>query len=150
MIKRLLLKARRRHAEGADLSALLLPPWLDAILNHDRVAYPLHLFCGRLLNSLKASPQVAALEWMKAAAHAQSEEALDCVGVGLRCAIARGEPLQLRAVLDAATVRARPRHSDGRDARMRRRQLAALARVGLPALHTYPQGTSTEVRSASW
>jgi hypothetical protein len=99
------------------------------LLNHDRVAYPLHLVCGRLLNGLNASPRVAALEWMKAAAHAESDDALARVGAGLRSALHRAGPDDLRPLLDAATVR--PVTPDGRDVRMRRRQLAALARAGL-------------------
>ena len=130
LIRRLIKSAARRHAEGADLSALLLPPWIDALLNHDRVAYPLHMACGSLLNGLHLAPQVAALEWMKAAAHAQSDAALARVGAGLRSALRRAEPADLHPVLDAATVR--PVTADGRDVQMRRRQLAAMARAGLP------------------
>ena len=55
MIVRRIRSAMRRHAAGADLSKLArLPRWIDALLSHDRVAYPLHAIAGELLNRLEA------------------------------------------------------------------------------------------------
>lgn len=147
VIRRLVRSAARRHAEGADLSALLLPPWIDVLLNHDRVAYPLHMVFGSLLNGLNASPKVAALEWMKAAAHADSDGALARVGAGLRSTLQRAGPADLRPMLDAATVR--PVTPDGRAIRMRRRQLAAMARAGLHVPESQPAVGSAEVSGSS-
>jgi hypothetical protein len=119
----------RRHAAGADLSTLILPLWLDGLLNHDWVAYPLHAAFGSLLNWFGASPRIAALEWLKAGAHAESATSQTAVGAGLRRALLRAQPHDLRSLVSAAVVR--PVTQDGRDVRMRRRQLAAIARAGL-------------------
>lgn len=128
-LERLVTSISRRHATGADLSSLILPPWLDGLLNHDRVAYPLHAACGRVLNWLGASPRVTALEWLKAAAHAESAASQSVVAAGLRRTIQRARVQDVQLVLRAAVVR--PVTADGRDVRMRRRQLAALARAGV-------------------
>jgi hypothetical protein len=128
-LERLAARVARRYAAGADLSSLILPLWLDALLNHDWVAYPLHATCGSLLNLFALSPRVTALEWLKAAAHAESSMSQRMVGAGLRRTLLRAQSLDIRATLTAALVR--PVTQNGRDVQMRRRQLAALARAGL-------------------
>src|SRR5688572_7547052 len=111
----------RRHAEGADLSKLLrLPWWIDTLLAHDRVAYPLHAIFGVVLNWLGAPPAVAGLEWLKAAAHAGSERALQRVVTGLIAARRRAAGEHFDAQIGAAVVRRVTR--GGQDVTMQRRQ----------------------------
>jgi hypothetical protein len=120
----------RLYAAGADVSRLLrLPCWMDALLNHDRVAYPLHAVLGYSLSGLRARPELAALEWIKAAAHARSERALGRVVLGLAESVQRADERHLERTLSAAMVC--PTTHDGRDVLMRRRQITALARAGL-------------------
>lgn len=132
MLSRAIRPAARRYAEGADISRVLrLPGWLDTVLSHDVVAYPLHVVFGRLLHYLNAPPAAVALEWIKAAAHARSASAMARVGVGLTEAKQRAGQQYLERVLNAAIIR--PASDDGQDVMMRRRQVEAMARAGLRA-----------------
>ena len=131
MIVRRLRSAMRRHAEGADVSKLVrLPRWIDAVLSHDRVAYPLHVMVGRLLNRLDVPPSVVGLEWLKAAAHAGSDRALQRVADGLTATRRRASGVDFDAWIGRAI--ARRVTCDGEDVMMQRRQLAALERAGIP------------------
>jgi hypothetical protein len=130
LIARRLRSGLRRYAEGADLSKLLrLPWWIDALLGHDRVAYPLHVVIGDMLNWLDVPPAVAGLEWLKAAAHAGSERALQRVVEGLTATRRRALSEDFDAQIGAAVVRRVT--CDGQDVTMRRRQLMALERAGI-------------------
>jgi hypothetical protein len=121
----------RRHAEGADLSKLVrLPRWIDALLSHDRVAYPLHAIAGDLLNRLDAPPSMVGLEWLKAAAHAGSERAIQRVADGVIAARRRASSAEFDLQIGAAIVRRVT--CGGDDVLMQRRQLAVLARAGIP------------------
>lgn len=106
-----------------------MPLWLDGMLNHDWVAYPLHATFGSLLELFDLSPRVTALEWLKAAAHAESAVSQRLIGAGLRRTLHRAQSLDVRSTLTAALVRPVTEH--GRDVQMRRRQLAVMARAGL-------------------
>jgi hypothetical protein len=132
----------RRYFEGADLSKLLrLPRWLDAVTGHDLVAYPLHASFGSALNLLGAPPRVAALEWMKAAAHARSAAAVARVAAGLAEAQRRAGQNDLEPMLRAAVVDQVTRQ--GRDVKMRRRQLEAMASAGLCSHDADAEATAT-------
>ena len=134
-------RARRRYADGADLSKLLhVPLWLDAVLANDRVAFPLHVLLGRLLNRLDAPPRAAGLEWLKAAAHARSEHALEIVVQGLVSTGRRARADDFASRLHMAVVNQVTCH--GRDVTMRRRQLAALERAGMPARTAHDAGSA--------
>jgi hypothetical protein len=121
----------RRYAAGVDLSKTLrLPVWLDALLSHDLVAYPLHAGLGRIFNVLAVPPEIAGLEWLKAAAHARSERALARVVAGLTTSRRRAPSDDLGAKLGTALVRRVT--CNGSDVEMRCRQIAALGRAGMP------------------
>lgn len=131
MIVRRVRSAMRRHADGADLSKLVrLPGWIDALLSHDRVAYPLHVMVGDLLNRLDAPPSVVGLEWLKAAAHAGSERAIQRVADGFIATRRRASSADFDVQIGAAIVRRVT--CGGEDVLMQRRQLAVLERAGIP------------------
>jgi hypothetical protein len=132
VIAKKLRSAMRRHAEGADLSKLLhVPGWLDALIGHDLVAFPLHVLIGDVLNRLDAPPALTGLEWLKAAAHAGSEGALQCVVNGLIATSRRAPSEHFESELGAAIVRRVTCH--GRDVTMQRRQMLVLERAGIRA-----------------
>lgn len=126
----LLRLATVRHTQGVDLSKQLrLPRWVDGVLDNDRVACTLHVVLGSVLAWSGAAPLTAGLEWLKAAAHTRTEHAFERVVEGLRATRARSRDVNLNEALRSAVVRAST--CCGRDARMRRRQLAALERAGM-------------------
>lgn len=125
-----LRSAMRRRDEGADLSkALRLPGWLDAPLGHDRVAYPIHLLLGILLERVGAPPVVTGQEWLKAAAHGCTDGALSHVAQRLAATRRRSIPEEIDDRLRAALVRRLTCHR--RDVVMRRRQLTVLEWSGI-------------------
>lgn len=131
VIVRRLRSTTRRYAEGADLSKLVrIPRCIDAFLSYDRVAYPLHVIVGDLLNWLHAPPPLVGLEWLKAAAHADSDRALQRVAQGLAVTRRRASISDFDLRIHAALVRRVTR--DGQDVTMQRRQLASLVRAGIP------------------
>jgi hypothetical protein len=144
VIARLFERMMRKHAEGADLSSQLhLPRWIEAVLSHDRVAYPLHAVIGSALNGADGPPSAAGLEWLKAAAHARSEGAIERVARGLILARQRAQGADLEGMLGAALV-SRVTCS-GRDVAMRRRQLAALTRAGMQVESAMPASDASSV-----
>jgi hypothetical protein len=132
VIARLTRVLASRYPAGVDVSrALRLPRWVDAALSHDAVAYPLHAGLGRALNIVEAPPEIAVVEWLKAAAHARSERALLRVVHGLttsqRRAAGRGADFEQQ--IAAALIRRVT--CTGADVTMRGRQILALDRAGL-------------------
>lgn len=148
VFRRALRPALRRYAEGADLSRLLrLPTWVDGVLSHDAVAYPLHSLLGHALHRANAPAAAVALEWIKAAAHARSATALDRVAAALRETSRRMGQAHLEHVLNAAIIR--PISSHGRDVMMRDRQVDVMMRAGLRVsgrctLHPVPGASASE------
>ena len=102
----------------------------NALLSHDRVAYPLHAIAGELLNRLEAPPSLVGLEWLKAAAHASSERAIQRVADGLIATRRRASSADFDVQIGAAIVRRVT--CGGEDVLMQRRQLAVLQRSGIP------------------
>jgi hypothetical protein len=60
---------------------------LSSIKEQDRVAYPLHVAAGTLLQRLGASPSMIAEQWLKAGYHARSDAETDITVQGLRSAV---------------------------------------------------------------
>jgi hypothetical protein len=122
---------KSRYLSGTDLSkALGFPWWVEAALSHDGVAYPLHAGLGRVLNMVEAPPEIAGMEWLKAAAHARSERALRRVVHGLETSRRRagGQPDFEHRVAAALVHRVT---CTGSDITMRQKQIVALTRAGL-------------------
>ena len=112
----------------ADLSEMLhLPRWRDAIVTHDRVAFPLHAIIGAACNAVDGPPAWAAMEWLKAAAHARSAAQAAAAVRGLAAALERAGDVATISKYLAAAVSAGT--SGPTAAAHRRRQLSALARV---------------------
>jgi hypothetical protein len=118
-------------ARMANVSETLhFPKWLDDLVSQDRVAYPIHATLGSALNWLGGPPLAAAVEWLKAAAHARSRAGLARAARGIAAARRRcADPDRLATTLSASVVHG---HSPRKPvAAMRRKQLTAMARAGL-------------------
>jgi hypothetical protein len=53
---------------------LPIPAWLEQLSRRDGVAYPAHATLGAALNAVGGPPEAAANQWLKAAAHARTEQ----------------------------------------------------------------------------
>jgi hypothetical protein len=130
VIARLVRSLVARYPVGVDVSkALRLPPWLEATLSHDFVAYPLHAGLGSGFNLVQAPPELAGMEWLKAASHARSARGLRRVINGLAASRRRAPSANFDARVTAALVRRVT--CTGSDVIMRRKQILALDRAGL-------------------
>lgn len=77
-------------ADALDVTgALALPPWLDELTRHGVVAFPAHAALATTLETLDLSPAATATQWLKAAAHADSEAEIDGAAQGISAAVAR-------------------------------------------------------------
>jgi hypothetical protein len=86
---------------GQDVSqALRLPSWLESRVQRDAIAYPTHVALARGFALFHASPVAEGLQWMKAAAHARSDDQIRTIGEGLRLTLQRTEPAQFAQVSD--------------------------------------------------
>lgn len=85
----------RLALSGQDVSqALRLPSWLESRVQRDEIAYPTHVALARGFALFQASPVAEGLQWMKAAAHARSDDQIRTIGEGLRRTLQRTEPAQ--------------------------------------------------------
>jgi hypothetical protein len=86
--------------EPIDVSGTTrVPGWFSTLKNRDEIAYPAHAMLGDLLNRTSCSPLAAGLQWLKASAHARTEQDVAVAGQGL--VTARGRAAQAEA-FDAA------------------------------------------------
>src|SRR5205823_5199908 len=77
-----------------------LPEWLTAIKEQDAVAYPAHSQLGKALSAAGCDSSAAALQWLKAAAHARGPGDVEQAQEGLSQAAQRSqEPAALRQTL---------------------------------------------------
>ena len=82
--------ATRTCAQPTDISGTTrLPAWLTALKNRDEIAYPAHAILGTLLDDAGCPPVVAGLQWVKAGAHARTEQEIEAAGAGLTSARTR-------------------------------------------------------------
>lgn len=95
----LLVSSRSLNATGS----LAIPRWLDALTERREVAYPAHAAIGTTLELLNLSPAATAVQWLKAAAHASSEQDLERTAQGMAAALARDH--QGAAMQTLCTVR---------------------------------------------
>ncbi|MBX5489803.1 MAG: hypothetical protein IRZ14_01505 [Chloroflexi bacterium] len=72
---------------GSQLSAALTPA-----KSHDALVYEVHAVLGTLLRIGGCAPEAEGLQWLKAAAHASSDEQVARAAAGLRQARARAAP----------------------------------------------------------
>jgi hypothetical protein len=85
----------RAALAGRDISQTLhLPPWVESRIQRDEIAYPAHVALARGFALFHMSPLAEGLQWLKAAAHARSDEQIRTVGDGLRSALARADTTQ--------------------------------------------------------
>lgn len=85
----------RLALSGRDISQTLrLPRWAESRLQRDEIAYPSHVALARGFSLLRTSPTAEGLQWLKAAAHARTDDEIRTIGAGLRSALARSEPGQ--------------------------------------------------------
>lgn len=91
---------------SADMSETLgVPRSVDRLLQRDGVAYPAHATMASVFEVLGLPPEVTALQWVKAAYHAQSEDRLDRAVRGLEAAIARdGDGARVREAVCPVAV----------------------------------------------
>ena len=94
-------------------SSLALPEWLDRLTERSEIAYPAHAALGTALETLNLSPAATAVQWFKAAAHAESDQHIEQAARGVAAALARDQhermiPLlcTLREIGDARQVQA--------------------------------------------
>jgi hypothetical protein len=80
--------------EPVDISgSLARSDWLDTIKSYDAFWYTSHSVLGTILNDAGCSPLAAGLQWLKAGAHANTEQEVETVGQGLTAARSRaGQP----------------------------------------------------------
>lgn len=82
--------AVRVALSGRDVSQTFrFPAWIEARVQRDEVAYPAHVLLARGFGLVGASPVSEGVQWLKAAAHAASDEQFRTIGAGLRSALAR-------------------------------------------------------------
>jgi hypothetical protein len=93
---------RACHAPVDISGTTRLPAWLVALKERDAFAYPAHDLMGRLLNDAGCSPVAAGLQWIKAGAHARTEQEATQVEHGLSAARSRdSQPATFDAILCA-------------------------------------------------
>ena len=81
--------------EPIDVSGTTrLPAWLVAIKERDELAYPAHAIVGAVLTQAGCSPIAAGLQWLKAGAHARTEQEIMTAEQGLSVARARADPTE--------------------------------------------------------
>jgi len=79
--------------EPIDVSGTTrLPDWLVALKERDEIAYPAHAIVGAVLNQAGCSPIAVGLQWLKAGAHARTEQEIMTAEQGLSVARARADP----------------------------------------------------------
>jgi len=82
-------------SEPIDVSGTTrLPAWLVAIKERDEIAYPSHALVGTILNDAGCSPTAVGLQWLKAGAHARTEQEIMTAEQGLSVARARADPTE--------------------------------------------------------
>lgn len=101
---------------GRDVSQTLrLPVWVDSRLQRNEIAYPAHVTLARAFAFFRAPPAAEGLQWIKAAAHAGSDEQIRTVGAGLQSALARADAAQrtetVQQLCQAALRGSQPSHS---------------------------------------
>ena len=64
-----------------------LPPAITRFRGHDRARYHAHTLIARVLGRIQ--PEVAAVQWVRAAAHVRSDREIETVTAGLTAAVAR-------------------------------------------------------------
>jgi hypothetical protein len=87
--------------EPLDVDAIVaLPDWLDRLARRDEVAYSAHAALGTALEALRFPPEAVGLQWLKAAAHAQTAAEVERLGAGLaRTRRRSGDPDRVDAAL---------------------------------------------------
>ena len=99
-----------------------VPRAIEVNTRSDNLRYPFHAFLGAALNYFDSAPRSAALQWLRAAAHARSAADLDQAAQGMSAAMRRmSSPTQLASEMCDLTGRRYP------DPRM----AAALERAGI-------------------
>ena len=101
---------------GRDVSKTLrLPAWLETRIQRDEIAYPAHVVLARGFGLFRVSPLAEGLQWLRAAAHARSDDQIRTAGEGLRSVLARTETARheqtTELLCQAATRAGRPAHS---------------------------------------
>jgi hypothetical protein len=93
---------RACHAPVDISGTTRLPAWLVALKEQDAFAYPAHELIGTLLNNAGCSPVAAGLQWIKAGAHARTEQQATQAERGLSVARSRdSQPTTFDAILCA-------------------------------------------------
>ena len=78
--------------EPVDVSgSLARSSWLDAVKQYDGFWYRSHVVVGTLLADAGCSPLATGLQWLKAGAHARTEQDVEMVGRGLAAARTRAD-----------------------------------------------------------
>jgi hypothetical protein len=75
---------------GESDQSLPRPTWLEALAAQDEAAYQVHAATGTAINLVGGSPTEAAMQWVKAAAHARSQTDLWRAADGIAAARQRG------------------------------------------------------------
>jgi hypothetical protein len=78
---------------------LVLPHWAMRLTEQNSVAYPAHATVGTVLGVLRLSPSVTAVQWFKAAAHAESTGDLEQAAQGIAVALKRDSQGDARRTL---------------------------------------------------
>jgi hypothetical protein len=113
----------------ADLDLASLPNWLAAIKHVDGLAFPAHALLGGGLERAGCDPSATALQWLKAAAHADGPERITTAGDGLKAALGRSTDSPQLAERLCRLMDLPP--GDAAGDRMLRREHAAAVQVGL-------------------
>ena len=91
---------RMLTAQGDVTGRLGFPAAAEQFLQRDSVAYPLHATLGAVLNHLGGPPTAAGVQWLKAAAHAESDAQFERTVQGIGDAAARdGDGARVRAAV---------------------------------------------------
>lgn len=67
-----------------------LPPSITRFRGSDRARYAIHATLARALGRVR--PELAAIQWVRAAAHVRSDRDVEAVAAGLSATVARGGP----------------------------------------------------------
>jgi hypothetical protein len=128
---------------SGDISGEVAPPSpIDAILQRDSLAYPLHSLTARVVERVGGPPSVAAAQWVKAASHARSQVEVEDAGRGIRQARERaGDAMGLDASICAVLERAAPR------VRAAIELSGAACNLDLKNVTHYPKGSAIPYRT---